>query len=65
MPYSKISILRPQLQNGYAYFRGRTVVRRHGDDDDKKHERRESDDNEKHGAVLDSTGMSENGKSLS
>ena len=25
MPYSKISILRPQLQNGYAYFRGRTV----------------------------------------
>ena len=26
MPYSKISILRPQLQNGYAYFRGRSVV---------------------------------------
>ena len=25
MPYSKISILRPQLQNGYAYFLGRTV----------------------------------------
>jgi hypothetical protein len=24
-PYSKISILRPQLQKGYAYFRGRTV----------------------------------------